>query len=254
MATLLKTRLRRGEKLIGAWCALPAPAVAEIAGSSGFDFVVLDFQHGLIGDDMAADMFRAVEATGAAAVARAGWKDAARLGKLLDFGAAGIIVPMIESARDAADAMRACLYPPKGMRSFGPVRAMKGRDRPAYMAAIEEETCILPMIETAGALAELADIAAVPGVAGLFVGPADLSLSMGLAPAREHPDACFQDALSSVIETCRKSGIAAGVQAEPGLAARRLEEGFTFVTAAMDTALLAEGFEQTLRAERPAAE
>lgn len=251
MAVSLKKRLRRGDGLIGAWCNLPSPAVAELAGASGFDFVVIDFQHGLIGDDMAADMFRAVETTAAAAVARAGWKDAARLGRLLDLGAAAVIVPMIECARDAAEVTRACLYPPQGTRSFGPIRAMRGQTRREFMAAAEEDTCILPMIETAGALADLSDIAAVPGVAGVFVGPADLSLSMGLAPSRDHPDARFQNALRAVVETCGEFDIVAGIQAEPGLAARRLEEGFSFVTAAMDTAALSESFAEILRAERP---
>lgn len=248
MGPLFHARLRSGRKLLGAWCNLPSPAVAEVAGRGGFDFVVVDFQHGLIGDGLAADMFRAIEATGAAPVARAGWKDPARLGRLLDQGAAAVIVPMIDSARDAAEVVRACLYPPAGMRSFGPIRAARGRNGGDYLAAARDETCVLPMIETAGALEEAQEIASIPGIAGLFVGPADLSLAIGLPPARDHGDAVFRTALDSVVRACRRHGVAAGIQAQRDLAARRFEEGFSFVTAAMDSADLAASFDETRRA------
>jgi 4-hydroxy-2-oxoheptanedioate aldolase len=248
MTPSLKPRLQSGQKLLGAWCNLPSPAIAEIAGRSGFDFVVVDFQHGLIDEGLAADMFRAIEATGAAPVARAGWKDPARLGRLLDQGAAAVIVPMIDSARDAADVIRACMFPPAGARSFGPIRAARGRSGPEYLAAAGEETCVLPMIETVGALAEAREIASIPGVAGLFVGPADLSLGIGLPPARDHRDAIFRTALDSVVTACRQNGVAAGIQAQRDLAAHRFEEGFSFVTAAMDSADLAASFDETRRA------
>lgn len=244
----LGPRLRSGRKLLGAWCNLPSPAIAEIAGRGGFDFVVVDFQHGLIGEDLAADMFRAIEATGAAPVARAGWKDPARLGRLLDQGAAAVIVPMIDGARDAAEVVRACLFPPAGTRSFGPIRAARGRSGVAYLAAASEETCVLPMIETAGALDEAQEIASIPGIAGLFVGPADLSLAIGLPPARDQCDAIFRTALDSIVKACRRNGVAAGIQAQPDLAARRFEEGFSLVTAAMDSADLAASFDETRRA------
>lgn len=250
MTHTLTKRLWGGEALIGVWCNLPSPAVAEIAAGAGFDFVVIDFQHGLIDESLAADMFRAVEAAGAAPVARAGWKDPARLGKLLDYGAAAVIVPMIDSARDAAEVMRACLYPPQGRRSFGPIRAIKGRSRDHYMAQANRETCILPMIETMDAFNEIEKIAEIPGIAGLFIGPADLSLALGLAPARDHPDTVFQDALKTVRAACRKAGIAAGIQADRALAPHRLNEGFSFVTAAMDSADLAESFHETLHTVR----
>lgn len=242
--------MKAGDDLIGAWCNLPCMAIAEIAGQADFDFVVVDFQHGLIDEAMGADLFRAIEATGASPVARAGWKDPARLGKLLDYGAAAVIVPMVESADDAADIVSACLYPPNGRRSFGPIRAIRGRSRRDYMAQANDDACILPMIETMGALTDLSEIARTPGVSGLFVGPADLSLALGLPPARDNPDTAFQDALKMVVGACKQADIAAGIQAERTLAARRLSEGFSFVTAAMDSADLTESFHDTLRAVR----
>lgn len=247
----LKQRLARGDTLLGAWCNLPCPAVAEIAARSGFDFVVVDFQHGLIDESVAAEMFRAIEAAGAAVVARAAWKDPARLGRLLDYGASAVIVPMIENAEDAAEVVRACFYPPRGARSFGPIRAAKGRSGREYIAAAEDETLVLPMIETRGGLADVDKIAALPGVAGLFVGPADLSLAIGLPPARDHADAAFQNGLGRVLEACRRAGVAAGIQADRGLAARRLNEGFSFVTAAMDSSDLAASFKETFGALTP---
>lgn len=246
MRNAFKERLAAGDRLIGAWCNLATPHAAEIAGRAGFDFVVIDFQHGFTNEGDAADMFRAVEATGAAPIARAGNKEAAHLGRLLDLDAAALIIPMVDSARDASETIRACLYPPAGTRSFGPIRTAYSGRRNHDLAEAADNVCLLPMIETKGGIRDIEAITATPGVAGLFVGPADLSLALGLSPARDHSEERFQKALESIVAACRKNGVASGIQADRSLAARRFKQGFSCVTAAMDNSDLAASFRNTL--------
>lgn len=245
----LAKRLRGGERLIGAWCNLASPSVAEMAAVVGYDFVCADFQHGLIEVAHAEDMFRAIEAGGSSPVARAAWNEPATLGRLLDRGAEAVIVPMIDSIDDARAAVRACKYPPLGRRSFGPTRAV-GRQAADILTEANRHVLLFPMVETAQALAAADEIAALDGVDGLFVGPADLSISLGLPPSRHHDAPTFVDGLASVLEACRRHGKVPGIQAEVSLAKRRFDEGFRFITAAMDNVDLMESFRVILKACR----
>ncbi len=234
--------------LIGAWVNIDHAHIAAIAGRSGFDYVVFDMQHGLCVEASLPGLLSAVEATPAASVVRAPSADATILGKILDLGADAVIIPMIENAAHARAAVEACLYPPRGRRSWGPTRV--GARFTDYFSQAESALRLFPMIEMTSALEDCEEIAALPGVAGLFVGPADLSISIGLRPGRHQDDQRFQEALARVVAACRARGRFAGIQAERALARRRMDEGFDFLTVAMDSSDLEASFAQALAAAR----
>jgi 4-hydroxy-2-oxoheptanedioate aldolase len=229
---------------IGAWLNLPSAAVAETASRIGFDFVVIDMQHGLIDEATALAMLRAIDIGGAQPVVRTAHADPAHLGRMLDFGAEILIVPMIEAAADVATVIEACRYAPAGRRSYGPTRASLRHDN--YFDRNEKLSAIYPMIETTGALADVERICAMDGVGGVFVGPADLSLSMGLRPARDQDDAVFVSALDRIVKAARDAGKVAGIQGERKLTKKRLAQGFGFLTVAMDSQDLRTAFQQSL--------
>lgn len=234
-------RVRRREPLLGYWVMLDAPPATERLAATGYDTVVLDAQHGLLDDRavlaglVAVDAARSVPgATGAVGVVRVAANDATLIGRALDAGAAGVIVPLVSSAAEAADAVRAARYPPDGIRSFGPMRSgLRVGPAPADSNA---SVVVLAMVETPGGLADVSDIAATTGLDGLFVGPNDLRLALG-APTPDDPafDDQLEAALVAVREACDAAGIAAGIFTTSGeQAARRLAEGFTFVCVSGD--------------------
>lgn len=214
---------------LGAWLSLDEPVLAEIAARAGYAWVCIDLQHGLAAEARLPELLQAVAANGSLPVVRVEENHPARIGRALDAGAMAVIVPMIESAADAARAVAACRYPPAGRRSFGPVVAQLRAVEPTAVRCI-------PLIETAAGLDEVERIAAVPGVSGLYVGPVDLGLSLGLGAAMDHDHPRFGAALDRVVAACRTAGVAAGIHADATLAARRVATGFTFVNVGLDLA------------------
>ena len=236
---------------IGAWITLEDPHVAEIASRIGFDFVVVDLQHGLIADEKTLHFCRAIELGAAKAVVRCKDASPAHIGRMLDYGADALIVPMIESAREVRELVSAARYAPSGHRSYGPTRVgIKHND---YYKGADKIAEIHPMIETKAALDDVEEIASVPGIAGLFVGPADLSLSLGKPPARDHEDSEFSAAILRILNACRNSGLAAGIQAERSLAEKRLRQGFSYLTVSLDSSDIKASFKESLELARSAA-
>lgn len=229
-------RVRRREPVLGYWVVLDAPPATERLAASGYDFLVLDAQHGLVDDRAVLSGLIAVEAGGsvpgssaAVGVVRVAANEPALVGRALDAGAAGVVVPLVSSAAEAAAAVRATRYPPDGVRSYGPMRSgIRIGPAPAESNA---SVVVLAMIETPGGLADVAEIAATPGLDGLFVGPNDLRLSLGAAtPDDPAFDEQLEAALVAVRDACDAAGIASGIFTASGeQAARRLGEGFTFV-------------------------
>lgn len=230
---------------LGAWCVLPGSVHVEAIAGMGFDYVGIDAQHGLIDEDMTLRMVQAVDLGSAAPIVRVPWNDPSLLGKVLDFGAAGAIIPMIGTAADAERAVSACRYAPDGARSFGPTRVGL-RDGPSYFAEANENIAVIPMIETREALDNLDDIVAVEGVDALYVGPFDLSVSLGLPPRNNDGTPAFDDALARVLDVCRNSGVIPAIHSDPRMAAKRLEQGFRMVTCAIDLAALYGGMKSAL--------
>ena len=217
---------------------MPGSIGAEIFAGAGVDYVCVDQQHGVVGYDSMVPMFQAIRAEGSAPLTRVLSNDPFTIMKALDAGAWGVIVPLIGSAEDAARAASACRYPPRGMRSYGPVRAagVVGSGDPEDLGG---EVLCLVMVETREALENVEEIAATPGLDGIYVGPSDLALSLGLQPTLEVTEKEHAEAVRRIREACREHGIAAGIHCPSGEWARRhAEVGFDMVTVATDANLL----------------
>lgn len=233
----LKTRWAAGEATLGAWCMMPGAMTAEVLGKAGFDWVLIDMQHGCMDYETALSMIRAVDLSDAVPIVRVPWNDPGVIGRVLDAGALGVVIPMIQSAEDARRAVAACLYPPAGSRSFGPVRVGL-RDGPSYFATANARVAVIPMIETAQALAEVDDIAATPGVDALFVGPFDLSIALGLPPGDNDGNPVFDAAIAQVSAAAKRAGVATAVLSNAKVAPLRLRQGFQMVSVVTDIAAL----------------
>jgi 4-hydroxy-2-oxoheptanedioate aldolase len=233
-------KLRGRERVVGYWAALDAPPATERIAALGYDYVCLDGQHGYLGYDGLRNGLLAVDAAPGSAVGlvRVEANDITPIGRALDAGAVGVIVPLVDTAADAADAVASVRYPPVGRRSYAPNRsALRIGAKPADANA---GTVVIAMIETASALSEVDAICATAGLDGVYVGPSDLSLAVGGAfPMDPAIMPRFEDAVRRVREAARHAGIAAGIHVPDGAtAARRLAEGFTFASIASDLAHL----------------
>jgi 4-hydroxy-2-oxoheptanedioate aldolase len=241
--------LRSRQVLIGYWVSSDSAAIAERLASVGYDYICLDVQHGLLDYPGVLRGLTAVAAGGAAGIVRVPPGDPAWIGRALDAGARGVIVPLVSTAEQAAAAVAACRYPPAGQRSFGPVRSALAIG-PAPRAADDQVACIV-MIETAEGLANAAAICAVPGVDAVYVGPSDLSISLGADdPVAGWARPEFARALADIRSAAQAAGIGCGMHCSDGEAgARFLADGFTFVSISSDlTHLQAAGRAHLARA------
>lgn len=195
--------------LIG-WLGIPSSVSAELMAREGWDCICLDMQHGAIDYTDALPMLQAISTTDATPMIRLEGNDPARIGKLLDAGAYGVICPMINTAAQAAAFLRACHYEPKGNRSIGPLRAAlyAGAD---YVKHANETILALPMIETSEALANLEEILSVPGLEAIYVGPSDLAASMGYSSGFDPEFPEVYEAILHIAARCRHHGVVAGI-------------------------------------------
>ncbi|WP_326627726.1 MULTISPECIES: aldolase/citrate lyase family protein [unclassified Streptomyces] len=244
--------LRNREQLIGYWSLLDSPIAAERLARVGYDYLAFDAQHGLFGYQGMLNNLLATDTKGSTAVGmvRVEANDLTYIGKALDAGASAVIVPLIDNARDAADAVAAVRYPPLGRRSYGPMRAqLRIGPNPADT---HEQTAVLAMIETADGLADVEEICATPGLDGIYVGPSDLRLAIGGATSTDPSvQDDFEQALTRVRKAAEAAGIAAGIHnADGASAARRLAEGFTFASVAADVVHLQQIATSHLEAAR----
>jgi 4-hydroxy-2-oxoheptanedioate aldolase len=243
-------RLRARERILGYWSVLDAPVATERIARLGYDYVCLDGQHGLLGYAGLLASLTAIDAGGASVgLVRVEANDPTPIGRALDAGATGVIVPLVDTAEDAAKAVEAARYPPIGRRSYGPMRSGL-RIGPAPEQA-HAATVVLVMIETPDGLANVDRICATPGLDGVYVGPSDLRLAVGgTHTADRSVDAVFEEAVRTVSSAAAAAGIAAGIHTPDGAtAARRLAEGYTFASIASDLVHL----EQAARAHLDAA-
>lgn len=233
----LKAKWLAGRTTYGLWNVTGSPFITETMALDGADYVCLDIQHGLIGYDSFLACLQAMARTTATPVVRVPANESGWIGKVLDAGAEVVIVPMIETAEEAARAVSYCRYYPEGVRSVGPIRAANSLGGDPVVA--NREVGVLLMIETALGVENAEEICAVPGVDGIYMGPGDLALTYGEAPSLTPIPGPHADGMKKVVEVCRRQGIVAGVQCRTGEAARaRLEEGFTMVTVATDAHLV----------------
>jgi 4-hydroxy-2-oxoheptanedioate aldolase len=234
----LKEAWSEGRTAFGLWMTVPGSVGAEILAGAGVDYACVDQQHGVIDYDSMVPMFQAIRAEGAAAITRVLSNDPFLIMKALDAGARGVIVPLIGSAEEAARAVAACRYPPRGMRSYGPVRAagvIGSRDPEDLGGGV---LCIV-MVETREGLEKVEEIAATPGLDGIYIGPSDLALSLGLPPTLDVTEDTHIQAVRRIREACHRNGIAAGIHCASGeWAMNHAKAGFNMVTVATDAALL----------------
>ncbi len=216
---------------VGAWLHLPGSASAELIGSVGFDFVCVDLQHGVIDDAAVLPMLQALAATGTPSLVRVPMNAPEPICRALDRGADGVVVPLVDSADEAAAAVAACHHPPRGIRSYGPVRAPWHPPR-------ADPVCVV-MVETRAAVAALPDILKVDGVGGVLVGPSDLALSWDMPVTAQHGDQAYDDLVRSIAEPCRAAGMPVGIfTASPEHAHRFRALGMTFVAGPSDAVIL----------------
>jgi 4-hydroxy-2-oxoheptanedioate aldolase len=209
-----------------------------VAARGVAEAVTLDLQHGLFDHRSAVHAIRAVAAHGAAPLVRLPGVDAAVIGYMLDAGAAGVIAPMVESVAQAEALVAACRYPPKGRRSHGPTRAALRPSADAFVAA--EEAVIFAMIETREGLERCEALAAVEGLDGLFVGPGDLGLSLGLGAGQDREEPEIRKAFDRVLAACRQAGKRAAIHAGTARYGARMGGlGFDLVTLWVDAAAIA---------------
>jgi 2-keto-3-deoxy-L-rhamnonate aldolase RhmA len=249
-----KERLRAGGVTVGTWSTLGNDLVAQILGNAGFEWVLVDMEHGPVPLGEVQHAVTALCTTDAAPLVRVTWNESALIQSALDSGAYGVLVPMVESAADARRAVRDARYPPAGNRSRGGLRApfAFGTDAVTYGRNADDAILVMVQIETVAALDALEEIAAVDGVDVLFVGPSDLATSMGIWPAdmtNMGPE--YAAALARVPEVARAHGRHAGILTyAPAVAHACIALGYTFVGVHSDATLLQEAARGVVAAMR----
>ena len=247
---LALAKWRRGEPSVGAWLSLGNVHTAELIANAGFDWVVLDLQHGLIEYGDLLRMLPAISTTEATPLVRVSGNNLPEINKALDAGAMGVIVPLVNTAEQAAAAVSACRYPPDGTRSFGPTRAALYGGR-GYAAEANGQIACIAMIETQEGLDNLEAIVATPGLGGVYVGPSDLALSLGLPPRGDTDEPRHLAAVEQILAACKRAKVPAGIHTG-GLewTERRLAMGFDFVTLGTDAGFMMQAVTADLAAVR----
>jgi 4-hydroxy-2-oxoheptanedioate aldolase len=241
-----------GRAALNGWIAVPSILSAEALASAGWDAITVDMQHGTAdyGDLLA--LLPVIEKSGAAPLVRVPWLDEGAIMRALDAGAMGIIAPMIETAEDARRLVHACRYPPEGGRSFGPVRARLAWGD-GYFARANAEVLPLAMIETKGAVENLDAILSVPGLGGVYIGPADLALSHGFPPGFDREEPEMVALIRSIMTRCRTAGLPCCLHCgAPEYAARMAREGMALLTVGSDARFVEAGARAATRAFRSA--
>jgi 2-dehydro-3-deoxyglucarate aldolase len=247
-----RTALRKQELTLGAWVQIGHPAVAEICSGAGFDWVCVDLEHGIIDLETMADLFRAIQGSQAVPVARIPENDPTWIHRSLDAGARALIIPRVNSAAEAEAAVREALYPPDGVRGFGYSRANGyGAAFDSYCDAANDDIALIMQIEHCQAIPNLDDILSVDHVDGLFIGPLDLSGSMGVTGQMEHPE--VKSALNEYLMACRRHKASAGmhiVRVNDELIQKSIDQGYTCIALGVDVVYLQEGCTQAVQQAR----
>ena len=237
----VRAKLKRGEPSIGTWLTLSDPIAAQLMATAGFDWLTVELEHSPTSFESAAQMFGLIAATGCVPLARVAENTIANIKLVLDGGAWGVIVPMVNSRAEAEAAVKAARYFPLGDRSVGgSLRAVAfGTDAATYHARANDEVLLIVMAEHVKAVADIDAILSTPGIDAVFVGPNDLHASMGLPPAFESGHAQFNDALATILASARAHGIPAGIHvADAAQAARRRAEGWQFIAVASESGFM----------------
>ena len=243
----LKQIFSEGKAVVNGWLQIPSSFSAEVMAHQGWDSLTIDMQHGVIDYPNALQMLQAISTTDVVPMARVNWNEPGQIMKILDAGSYGVICPMVNNREEAEKFVQACLYPPKGYRSLGPIRGLLygGSD---YAKHADKEILKLAMIETKEALDKLDKIMSTPGLDGIYIGPADLSLAIDTEPGfdKEKSSPTFP-VIENILKHAKKNNIVAGIHnATPEYAAKMIEMGFQLVTAGSDQRYMSDGAKSVL--------
>jgi len=239
----LLARLRNGETVIGSWLNSGSPMIGELMAACGFDFVCVDIEHSAVDLPQAQGLFQAIRSgnPGCAAFVRLHGVDYSHVKRYLDAGADGVIAPLVRSAAEARLLVQACKYPPIGMRGIGFCRANRyGLGVEDEIRRANDEVLIAVQIEHVDAIEAIDDILSVPGIDAAFVGPYDLTASMGIPAQFTHPD--YIAARAKVLSACSRHGVVPGihaVQPDPDAARSLLDEGYRLMAYSLDITMIA---------------
>lgn len=242
----LRALWRENRAAVNGWLAIPDSFSAETMAHAGWDALTIDLQHGVVGYQAMVTMLQAISTTPTVPVVRVPWLEPGALMKSLDAGAYGVICPMVNTREDAQKLVAWTHYAPRGTRSFGPVRALLygGADYPQHA---DDTIVVFAMIETAQALDNLDAILSVEGLDAIYIGPTDLSLSLGCKPDMDDPEPKVAQAIDHILARAQAHGIVAGIHnMGPESALARIAKGFRFVTVSSDARLIASGSQQIL--------
>ena len=246
----LKKKWNDGAAALGAFAVIPSAFSVELICVPGVDYVCIDQQHGLIDYSNMLDMMRAAELNDVTTFTRVPANESWMIGKALDAGIQGVIVPMINNRAEAAKAVAACRYGNGATRSYGPLRAsmvMKSREP----SVVGDQVLCFVMVETREAVDNVEEIASTPGLDGIYIGPADLALGLGLPPDLDKEEPEHVAAVEKILSACQRHGIIPGIQCGSGKAAQKqVQKGFRMVTFFKDSAILPVAAERELAAAR----
>jgi len=238
----LKELFKTGKPIINSWLSIPSSFSAESMAQQSWDSLTIDMQHGLIDYSSAVSMLQAISTTNITPMARVNWNEPGQIMKILDAGCYGVICPMVSNRKEAEKFVQACQYPPKGYRSFGPIRASiyGGSD---YAKHADDEILKLAMIETKEALEKLDEILDTPHLDGVYIGPADLSLAVGEEPGFDKPeDTKAYKEILRILEAAKKRNLLTGLHnGTAEYAQKMIKKGFNLVTVGSDSRYISAG-------------
>ena len=254
MASKLKARIVAGKAAVNGWLAIPSGFSAEVMAQCGWDSVTVDLQHGVQDYLSMVQCFQAMQGHPITPLVRVPWNEPGIIGKCLDGGAMGIICPMVNNAAEARALADACLYPPAGKRSNGPIRAAMYGEASSYQATANDEILVVPMIETQQGIDNIEEILSVPGISGIYIGPSDMGLALGLVPTLDREEPVILEIYDKLLSACKKHRKFAGIHnGTASYAARMMQLGFQFCTIANDSGLMARAAREAVAATRKAA-
>lgn len=249
-ANRLREIWKSGGAAVNGWLAIPDSFSAETMAHQGWDTLTIDLQHGVVDYQAMIPMLQAISTTDTVPIVRVPWLEPGILMKTLDAGAYGVICPMINTRADAERLVACTHYAPRGVRSFGPVRAFL-YGGPDYPEHANDTIVTFAMIETATALSNIEEILSVEGLDAIYIGPSDLSLALGCRPVFDDVDAKASDAIDHILERAKAHGVVAGIHnGSTRGALDRIAKGFQFVTVSSDARLMAAGARQVVAAMR----
>lgn len=254
MSNKLRARLAAGKAAVNGWLAIPSGFSAEVMAQCGWDSVTVDMQHGVQDYQSMVQCFQAMQAHPVTPLVRVPWNEPGIIGKVLDGGAMGVICPMVNNAAEAKILAESCLYPPMGKRSNGPIRAAMYGEASSYQATANQEILIIPMIETQQGIDNIEEILQVPGISGIYIGPSDMGLSLGMIPILDREEPVILDIYGRLLAACKKHGKFAGLHnGSAAYAGKMIQMGFQLVTIANDSGLMARAAREAVTATRKAA-